>query len=257
MGLHENVKTRTLSVFLSGHGGAEPSGDAAARIGFARWAPVARAAERPASRATVPGDRMSRYVDSRAKRAFDMAGAAVLLLALLPLLAVIAAAIKLDSAGPVFFRQVRKGRGGKGFRVWKFRTMIHSPSGAAFRQAVRNDDRVTQVGAVLRRTSLDELPQLLNVLVGDMSLVGPRPHPVELDDHFRAVLPGIDRRYRSRPGVTGLAQVNGHRGPTPTKEAMRRRLAYDLCYRNRASLLVDLRILLMTVREVVMPRHAF
>ena len=125
--------------------------------------------------------------------------------------------------------------------------MTAAASREAFRQATVGDARITRLGNILRRTSIDELPQLFNVLLGDMSLIGPRPHPLALDEHYRKILPGYMTRYAVRPGMSGLAQVTGHRGPTPTEESMAARLSRDLQYIETWSFLLDLRILFATV----------
>ncbi|PSC06116.1 lipid carrier--UDP-N-acetylgalactosaminyltransferase [Alsobacter soli] len=184
---------------------------------------------------------------SRAKRLLDVVLAACALALLGPVLLVIAAAVKLDSPGPVFFRQRRHGLDYRVFRIWKFRTMVALEDGADVRQATRLDPRVTRVGALLRRVSLDELPQLLNVLAGDMSLVGPRPHALAHNRYYAALLPGYERRHAVLPGLTGWAQVNGLRGETDTLDKMRRRVEHDLAYVDCWSLALDLKILAMTV----------
>ena len=181
------------------------------------------------------------------KRTFDVVGAGCGLVLLAPLLVFVALLIRLDSPGPVLFSQDRYGLGGRTFRIHKFRTMTASASREAFRQATLGDARITRLGNILRRTSIDELPQLFNVLLGDMSLIGPRPHPLALDEHYRNILPGYMTRYAVRPGMSGLAQVTGHRGPTPTDESMAERLARDLQYIETWSFLLDLRILFATV----------
>lgn len=195
------------------------------------------------------------------KRTFDIivAGAALLLLA--PLFVLLIIAIKLDSPGPAFFRQIRFGYNNRPFTMLKFRTMhvnACDPSGA--RRTVRNDPRVTRLGRFLRRTSLDELPQLWNVLVGDMSLVGPRPHPVEMkvgDRYYHEVVEGYFARHRVRPGITGLAQVHGLRGEVDTIEKARARLAYDLEYVERWSFWLDLEILALTLLRGFGGRNAY
>jgi Undecaprenyl-phosphate glucose phosphotransferase len=174
--------------------------------------------------------------------------AAVLLLTLMaPLMLAIAVAIRLDTPGPVLFRQQRYGFNNAPIRVFKFRSMHHnSEAHFGFLQARRHDRRVTRVGRLLRRTSLDELPQIFNVLEGTMSLVGPRPHPLELHDQFAALIDGYSGRHRVKPGITGWAQVNGWRGETDTIEKMRSRIEHDIFYIEHWSLSLDLRILLMT-----------
>jgi Undecaprenyl-phosphate glucose phosphotransferase len=181
------------------------------------------------------------------KRLEDVALAGALLLVLFPLMLIMALAIKLDSRGPVLFRQKRVGFNSNIFEVFKFRTMTHAPEpDGDLPQARRDDSRVTRIGKVLRRTSLDELPQLVNVLRGDMSLVGPRPHAVPHDEHFAARINGYLGRHRMQPGITGWAQVNGLRGETETLGKMQRRVAHDLAYIEDWSLLLDLRIILRT-----------
>lgn len=181
------------------------------------------------------------------KRAFDVAGAAAGLLLIAPLLAITALAIRLDTPGPVLFVQDRHGLGGRIFCIYKFRTMTAAASREAFRQATHGDARVTRIGNILRRTSIDELPQLLNVLLGDMSLIGPRPHPLALDEQYKPLVDDYMRRYSVRPGMSGLAQVSGHRGPTPTADAMAERVELDLAYIDSWSFGLDIRILLRTV----------
>lgn len=163
----------------------------------------------------------------------------------------IAAAIKLDSPGPVFFKQKRRGRYLDVFNVLKFRTMSVMEDGDSVRQATTNDPRVTRVGRILRRTSLDELPQLLNVIRGDMSLVGPRPHALCQDRAYSQAMMLYPDRHQMRPGMTGLAQVCGMRGATTEPGAIEARLAADLDYIRRWSLWLDLKILARTGVAVV------
>ncbi len=178
----------------------------------------------------------------------DKTLASVGLLLLSPLLLLIAVLIKLDSPGPVFFRQKRYGFNHRPIMVYKFRTMFHDESAAKrFRQATKNDRRITRLGRFLRRTSLDELPQLFNVIDGSMSLVGPRPHPVELEDHFSRLVEGLECRHNVKPGITGWAQINGFRGETDTLEKMQARIAYDIYYIENWSLWFDIKILTKTV----------
>lgn len=197
-----------------------------------------------------------RYSDGLVKRIFDVVVGGVLLIASLPILAATAAAVRLETPGPIFYSQHRYGHGGQPFRIIKFRTMRPEPD-AAFRQATADDERVTRVGALLRRTSLDELPQLINVVLGQMALVGPRPHPLALDDQYRNLIPRYDDRYLVRPGVTGLAQVNGARGETPTVAHMARRIESDLTYVSACSLSLDIRILVATVGVVMSRKNAY
>ena len=183
-----------------------------------------------------------------ASRVLDIAGAAMGLLVLAPLLVFIALLIRLDTPGPVLFRQTRKGLNGQVFRIYKFRTMRVLEDGAVVRQATRGDARVTRIGRILRSTSLDELPQLLNVLSGEMALVGPRPHALAHDEFYSREISGYDQRFRVKPGITGWAQVNGARGETPTLDHMRRRIELDLDYVQHKSIALDLTILVRTLR---------
>jgi putative colanic acid biosynthesis UDP-glucose lipid carrier transferase len=182
-----------------------------------------------------------------AKRAEDiLLGSIFLLLTAVPML-LIALAIKLTSRGPVLFRQRRYGLNGKEIYVWKFRTMTVCEDSAEVRQATKNDSRVTPVGAFLRRTSLDELPQFFNVLLGEMSIVGPRPHAVAHNELYRGKIHGYMLRHKVKPGITGWAQVNGWRGETDTVEKMEQRIAHDLYYIHNWRLAWDLYIILRTV----------
>ena len=183
-----------------------------------------------------------------AKIVFDRIAALLLLALAGPVLGLIALAVRLDSRGPVFFRQPRHGLNDDVFIIWKFRTMRHQrpDAGGVYRQAKRGDDRVTRVGRLLRMSSLDELPQLFNVVLGHMSLVGPRPHPLPLDERFVERIAFYAARYRVRPGITGLAQINGYRGETDSEEKMVGRIRHDLTYIRSWSLLLDLKILLLT-----------
>ncbi|MGU7841985.1 undecaprenyl-phosphate glucose phosphotransferase [Burkholderia sp. AW33-5] len=193
-----------------------------------------------------------------AKFAFDRLFAVAVLIPLLPLLAVLAIAVKLSSPGPVLFRQRRKGADGREFHILKFRTMrVHRAQPGVVRQASRNDARITPVGAFLRRTSLDELPQFFNVLFGQMSVVGPRPHAIEHDDFYRQLVDCYMYRYRVRPGITGWAQVNGYRGETRKVEAMAARVKFDLFYMQNWSFWFDMKIILMTVVRGFVGRNAF
>ena len=191
------------------------------------------------------------------KRISDVAIAAAALLFLAPLLALVAVAIRLDSEGPVLFRQKRYGLDGREILVLKFRSMSVIEDGKqAFSAASRGDTRITRVGAFLRRTSIDELPQLFNVLEGSMSIVGPRPHAVAMNEHYRREIPGYMVRHKVKPGITGWAQVNGYRGGDDI-ESMRKRIELDLAYLRHWSLWLDLRILFKTISVVLTDRHAF
>jgi putative colanic acid biosynthesis UDP-glucose lipid carrier transferase len=192
------------------------------------------------------------------KRALDIVTAASLLIVLGPVLLIIAALIRLDSPGPALFRQARWGWNNEPFTVFKFRTMWSGAPGAdGSVQATRGDRRITRFGAFLRSTSLDELPQLLNILNGTMSLVGPRPHPVELNLRYLGVIERYAVRHRVVPGITGLAQIHGHRGETPSPSAMQRRVDYDLEYIRTRSLGADLLIILRTVASVIRGVNAY
>lgn len=186
-------------------------------------------------------------VQALTKRAFDLVAASTALVLLSPLLLVIALLIKRDSPGPVFFRQRRRGYNLEEFRIWKFRTMSTMDDGNVIVQATRGDARITRIGHVLRTLNLDELPQLINVVTGEMSLVGPRPHAIAHDAQFETRIAKYRRRLNVRPGITGWAQVNGLRGPTETDEAMRARVEHDLYYIDNWSLALDLYVLFATV----------
>jgi putative colanic acid biosynthesis UDP-glucose lipid carrier transferase len=183
-------------------------------------------------------------------------GSLIMLLIALPML-VIALAIKLSSRGPVFFRQRRYGLNGEELRVLKFRTMTVMEDGVEVKQAVKDDERVTRLGAFLRRTSLDEIPQFIQVLIGDMSIVGPRPHAVSHNEQYRSLIPGYMLRHKVKPGITGWAQVNGWRGETDTLEKMTKRVEYDLIYIRDWELWVDLKIIAMTVFGVLRGKNAY
>ena len=192
------------------------------------------------------------------KRAEDIVVALLALVIVAPLLALIALAIKIDSRGPILFRQKRHGFNNNPILIYKFRSMLHDlQPDPSIPQAKRNDPRVTRVGAFLRRTSLDELPQLINVLRGDMSLVGPRPHADAHNEKYARLIDGYLGRHRMKPGITGWAQVNGFRGETETTEQMRRRLACDLFYIANWSLLLDIKVILMTVPVVLRGTNAY
>jgi len=195
-------------------------------------------------------------VDLR-KRTLDIAASALLLLLFAPLLLLAAALIKLESPGPALFRQTRGGLGGARFQILKLRTMHCREDGPELVQARRADHRVTRIGRILRATSIDELPQLLNVLRGDMSLVGPRPHAAAHDDYYGLRIPEYYARYQARPGLTGWAQVKGLRGGTDTVEAMRRRVEADIDYIQTWSILKDAKIVLMTIPSLLVAENAY
>ncbi len=190
------------------------------------------------------------------KRCFDVVVALLALFALSPLLALVAIAIKLDSPGPVFFRQRRYGFNQQPFDVYKFRSMKVEKE-AVFKQASRNDSRITRIGAVLRRSNLDELPQLINVVLGEMSLVGPRPHALAHDRSFERRIALYARRHNVKPGITGWAQVNGLRGETLTDQAMAARVEHDLHYIDNWSIWLDIQIMILTVVSRRAYRNAF
>ncbi|WFT81317.1 MULTISPECIES: sugar transferase [unclassified Methylobacterium] len=191
-----------------------------------------------------------------AKRATDIAVALAALVFLLPVFVAVAILIKAETPGPVFFRQRRYGVQRRPFLIFKFRTMTVLEASGAFRQAAANDARVTRIGRFLRRSSLDEAPQLINVLVGDMSLVGPRPHAVAMDDAYAPVVSHYEDRFLVRPGLTGLAQISGYRGPTDTHDKIARRIAHDRAYIRRWSLLLDFAIMLRTPIALVRDPNA-
>jgi Undecaprenyl-phosphate glucose phosphotransferase len=192
------------------------------------------------------------------KEVFDRLFAAIALVALLPLMVMIAVAVKLSSRGPVFFKQYRKGADGRKFQIMKFRTMrVHVEQAGVVTQATKSDSRITGVGRFLRRTSLDELPQFLNVLRGEMSVVGPRPHAIEHDRLYQKVVDGYIHRYRIKPGITGWAQVNGYRGETDRLEKMQKRVEYDLYYLRNWSFALDMRIVLATVAKGLVNTNAY
>lgn len=192
------------------------------------------------------------------KLIFDRLFALAALIFLAPVFGLLAAAIKLTSPGPVFFTQERKGIDGHPFRIYKFRSMtVHHEEQGQVTPAARRDARVTKVGAFIRRTSLDELPQFLNVLLGQMSVVGPRPHAVEHDDLYKDQVYGYMYRYRIKPGITGWAQVNGYRGTTTKVEKMETRVKFDLFYIHNWSFWFDMRIVGITIFRGFVGRNAY
>ena len=181
------------------------------------------------------------------KKAEDIILGSIFFVLTLPLMAVIAVGVKLSSSGPILFKQRRYGLNGETIHVLKFRTMTTQDDGTVVVQAKKNDQRVTTLGKFLRRTSLDELPQFLNVLQGSMSIVGPRPHAISHNEHYRKLINGYMLRHKVKPGITGWAQVNGFRGETDTLDKMKSRIDYDLYYINHWSIWLDLKIILMTI----------
>jgi putative colanic acid biosynthesis UDP-glucose lipid carrier transferase len=197
------------------------------------------------------------FLQRMIKRITDIALAAIGLTLLWPLLAIIALMIRLDSPGPVLFRQTRIGFNGRAFRIYKFRTMTVLEDGPVVRQATCEDDRITAFGRWLRRTSIDELPQLFNVLMGDMSIVGPRPHAVSHDMEFGRLIADYAYRRQMKPGITGWAQVSGCRGATPEVDLMARRIQLDMLYIENWSVWLDFGIIARTVFAVLRGHNAY
>ena len=190
-------------------------------------------------------------VDGWLKRALDLSISLVGVVLVSPILLICGLLVKMSSPGPVFFRQKRYGLDGKEILVWKFRSMYTCDNGPVVKQATRNDSRITPVGAFLRRTSMDELPQLFNVILGSMSLVGPRPHANAHNEHFRKLIRGYMMRHKVKPGITGLAQVDGSRGETDTIEKMEARISLDHRYIRDWSIWMDIKILFKTIFVVL------
>jgi putative colanic acid biosynthesis UDP-glucose lipid carrier transferase len=195
-------------------------------------------------------------VDGILKRALDFVLAVVGVVLISPVLLICALLVRLSGPGPIFFRQKRYGLDGKEILVWKFRSMRTCDNGPVVKQATKNDPRVTPIGKILRRTSLDELPQLFNVIAGNMSLVGPRPHATAHNEHFRKLIRGYMLRHKVKPGITGLAQVLGSRGETDTVEKMQHRIDLDHRYIREWSLWLDIKILFKTI-WVVFHKEAY
>src|SRR5678809_1392023 len=191
------------------------------------------------------------------KRLSDVVFAGLILTLIAPLLLAIAIGVKRSSPGPVLFKQRRYGVDGRKIVVYKFRSMTVAEDGDVVRQATRNDSRITPFGAFLRRSSLDELPQFINVLQGRMSVVGPRPHAIAHNELYRKLIRGYMIRHKVKPGITGLAQVNGCRGETDTVDKMKARIELDLAYLRNWSLLLDLQIILKTVVVVLRKQNAY
>jgi putative colanic acid biosynthesis UDP-glucose lipid carrier transferase len=199
----------------------------------------------------------SRVVTSKAKRALDIVVSATALVMVAPILVAIAFAIWAETGGPIFFRQHRTGYRGQVFSILKFRSMTVQEDGGSVAQARHGDRRITKIGRVLRKLSLDELPQLINVLKGDMSLVGPRPHAVSHDQQFMRLVPNYPRRFEARPGITGLAQVSGLRGEIVRESGIILRTAADVRYIDTWSFRADIRILVRTALVVLRDPFAF
>jgi putative colanic acid biosynthesis UDP-glucose lipid carrier transferase len=191
------------------------------------------------------------------KRAEDIiVGSMILLLIAIPMIA-IAIGVKVTSKGPVIFKQNRYGLDGKKIKVYKFRSMTVQDNGPEVKQATKNDARITPFGAFLRRTSLDELPQFINVIQGRMSIVGPRPHAVAHNEQYRKLIEGYMLRHKVKPGITGWAQINGFRGETETVNKMVKRVEYDLDYIHRWSVWLDIKIIIATVFKGFIDKNAY
>lgn len=195
--------------------------------------------------------------DNIIKRGFDIFGGLGILALITPLMLAVAIAVKSTSKGPVIFKQKRYGLDGKPIEVFKFRTMTVMEDGAEIKQATQNDSRLTTIGGLLRRTSLDELPQFLNVLQGSMSIVGPRPHAVAHNEQYRKVIKGYMLRHKVKPGITGWAQINGWRGETETLEKMQKRVEFDLHYIRNWSIWLDVKIVFLTVFKGFISKNAY
>jgi putative colanic acid biosynthesis UDP-glucose lipid carrier transferase len=192
------------------------------------------------------------------KRTEDILIGGLISLLILPVCLGIAIAIKATSPGPVVFKQYRTGINGKKFKVYKFRSMVvHQEHNGDVTQAKKNDARITPIGAFLRRTSLDELPQFFNVLQGRMSLVGPRPHALAHNEYYKDLVESYMQRHKVKPGITGWAQVNGYRGETDTLDKMQKRVEYDLWYIDNWSLWLDLKIIFLTVFKGFINKNAY
>lgn len=182
------------------------------------------------------------------KRSFDILFSSFILIFILSwLVPLVALLIRLESKGSVFFLQNRSGRGYKTFKCFKFRTMTVTESDEEYKQATKNDARITSIGKILRRFNIDELPQFMNVFLGEMSVVGPRPHPVKLNEMYRPIMERYMSRHLAKPGITGLAQVRGYRGETADPELMHQRVLADVFYIENWSFLLDIKIILLTV----------
>lgn len=195
--------------------------------------------------------------DSLVKRLEDIILGTLILLLITPILLTVACAVKLTSPGPIIFKQYRHGLRGEKFQVWKFRTMTVCENGDTVTQAKRGDARITKIGAFLRKTSLDELPQFINVLQGHMSIVGPRPHAVAHNEHYKELIPGYMQRHLMKPGITGWAQVNGWRGETDTLFKMEKRVELDMEYIRSWSLWLDLKIIFVTAFKTLNDKNAY
>lgn len=198
------------------------------------------------------------YINSLSRRIVDVLIASILIILLSPVFVLIALIIKDSSPGPILFRQLRYGRGMRSFELLKFRSMRHTANReTTVKQATPDDPRVTKFGRLIRKSSLDELPQLFNVIRGEMSLIGPRPHAIVHDDYYMKHIDDYWLRFAVLPGLTGLAQISGERGATPQVADMQRRIHLDLVYLEKASPMLDCQIFVWTIREVLFSRAAF
>ncbi|MBE9490370.1 MAG: exopolysaccharide biosynthesis polyprenyl glycosylphosphotransferase, partial [Bacteroidetes bacterium] len=184
--------------------------------------------------------------------------ALLIIILISPLLVIIALSIRLTTKGPALFKQMRHGWDGKPIKVYKFRTMVvHKEEGGLVTQAKINDTRITKIGAFLRKTSLDELPQFFNVLQGRMSIVGPRPHPISLNENYKDLVDNYMKRHKVKPGITGWAQINGFRGETDTLDKMKKRIEYDLFYIENWSIWFDFKIIIKTILHGFIHKNAY
>jgi len=196
-------------------------------------------------------------LDSLLKRMEDIVLSTIILTLITPIMLIVAFAIKLTSPGPVLFKQTRYGADGDEIKVWKFRSMTTQDNGEHIQQATKGDPRITPFGAFMRKTSLDELPQFFNALSGSMSIVGPRPHAVAHNEEYREKIQGYMLRHKVKPGITGLAQINGFRGETDTLDKMEGRLHYDLKYIQTWSIGLDLKIIFLTIFKGFVNKNAY
>jgi putative colanic acid biosynthesis UDP-glucose lipid carrier transferase len=194
---------------------------------------------------------------SLVKRIEDVVVASLIILMISPLLLFVALGVKFSSPGPAIFKQERYGLDGKPIKVWKFRSMKTMDNGAVVKQATKGDPRITKFGAFIRRTSLDELPQFFNVITGQMSIVGPRPHAVAHNEEYRGMIDKYMLRHHVKPGITGWAQINGYRGETDTLDKMEKRVEYDLMYIQSWSLWLDLKIIFLTIFKGFVGKTAY
>lgn len=205
----------------------------------------------------VQSEILPRVAVDPGKRVIDVVVSGLALIFFAPVLLLAALLIKLESPGPILFRQTRGGLNGRTFTIFKLRSMRCEENGDKVVQAKRDDDRITKIGKILRTTSIDELPQLLNVLKGDMSLVGPRPHAMAHDAYYGALISTYHMRFQAKPGLTGLAQIRGLRGGTTDVEAMAARVKADIAYIDGWSLFSDIRIILLTVPHLLLAENAY